>query len=97
MARGTFPAPRALGNVTDIKLGSVRIYVEPTDDEERVSALVQEGEDLGGGVFNVTVEKRLEVTFANMDPATKSAYNNLLRALLREYNTQEGYTGVVVN
>jgi len=91
MPKARLGSPRNLGSVNDVQFASVRIYV----DQGRVIAVVEEGEDVAG-VFTPSVEKALDREVTDMAAASKSAYTSFLKAMLREYADQEGYTGVTV-
>jgi hypothetical protein len=95
MAKGIFGTPRNLGLVTETRLGAVRIRFDG-DEGDAVAAIVQEGEEIAG-VFTPVVEKGLNKKFDDLSATTKTAYNNFVRAILREYNTQEGYTDITVS
>jgi len=92
MTKGTFGTPRDLGSVPEIQFVSVRIRF---GDEEAIDANIKEGEEVGG-VFQESVTNQLHLERADMDAATVAALDNFLRALMSEYATQEGYTGVTI-
>lgn len=92
MTKGVFATPRSLGNVPEMEFAAVRIRF---GDEETVDANIAEGEEVGG-VFQGAVTKQLNLERVDMDAATVAALDNFLRALMAEYASQEGYTGVVI-
>ena len=87
--KGTFASPRDLGSVPEIRFADVKIR------GDGAFAVVNEGEEVAG-VFTVSVSKSLELERTDMAAATVAALDNFLRALMAEYTTQEGYTGVVI-
>lgn len=90
--KGIFASPRSLGSVPEMRFSAVRIRFE---DEESVAANIEEGEEVAG-VFSTAVQKTLEFKSSDLQPATRAALAAFLRALMSEYTSQEGYTGVVI-
>ncbi len=96
MRKGTFATPRDLGAVPEIRIEAIRVTLEGSlSGNEQIVGELAEGEEVGG-VFQVKARRTLVLDRVDMATATKTSMDNFLRAIIREYNTQEGYTGVVV-
>ena len=93
MSKGTFQTPRSLGTVLEIRAG--RFRVSPSETGFDISGEMIEGEEIAS-VFTEMLRKDFNLQTDALLPADQNVLDAFIKLMIREYVSQEGYSGVVI-